>query len=180
MLYSDSTLLGALEARIVTRMLNGALQGQLPGASGGTLPGGGSSWAARDSPRAPARARGHTAAAAAAAVAAMESDAPPDADGVADPGLAEGAGPAPPPQLPPQLCSTLSDLSFNLGDQAWWDSMGGDAAAAFPELDDVFPDDGLAPPVGMRLLRRLSSSFSDWKRLEPPTKKGSMGCAWAP
>lgn len=145
--------------------------------SGGVALPSGPSWSARGAPPKPARARGHTAAAAAAAIAAIEAEeAAADSSGGSEgaPGLVHSnSGVA--FSMPPQLCSTLSDLSFNLGNEEWWESMGGDAAA-FPEgaaliEDDVFGDGGLAPPVGTRLLRRLSSSFSDWKRLEPPMKK---------
>lgn len=90
--------------------------------------------------------------------------------------------------MPPLLCATLSDLSFNL-DGAWWgDVCGADgnsalaAAAAFltpgePEAGPPWSDEG-GPPRSEEAVRayaqclhRLSSGFSDWRKLEPPRKK---------
>lgn len=83
--------------------------------------------------------------------------------------------------MPPLLCATLSDLSFNL-DEAWWSDIcssegvsAAAAAAAFlpptVEAGSGLPRSGEGMLAFTHNLHRLSSGFSDWRRLEPPLKK---------
>ena len=123
-------------------------------------------WPLPAAPPVPPRATGHTAVAAAAAIAAIEEE---------EAALARGDPSAPShasQTVPPLLCATLSDLSFKLDGTLWFDSTP-DPLDIFPAIDFSAADGGEDVPLLFRArsLRRLSSSFSDWKRFEPPHKK---------